>query len=91
MHNTVVGYDQPDTLRDHQYFVFLRSGADNPRNAFRATLSEELLDAVRISHQTVTLEGDGRFAQRARRSRWATTSAPIWRCCTASTPVRRRS
>ena len=62
MHNAVVGYDQPDTLRDYQYFVFLRSGVDSARNAFRSSLSEELLDAVKISHQTVTLEGDGRFA-----------------------------
>jgi glucose/mannose-6-phosphate isomerase len=62
MHNAVVGYDQPDTLRDHQYFVFLRASSDTPRNAYRSSLSTELLDAVRISHQTVTLEGEGCFA-----------------------------
>jgi glucose/mannose-6-phosphate isomerase len=62
MHNAVVGYDQPDTLRDHQYFVFLRSGMDSERNAFRSTLSTELLDAVKISHQAVTVDGDGPFA-----------------------------
>jgi glucose/mannose-6-phosphate isomerase len=61
MHNAVVGYDQPDMLRDHQYFVFLRSREDTPRNAYRSGLSGELLDAVKISHQTVTLDGEGRF------------------------------
>ena len=62
MHNAVVGYDQPDTLRDDQYVVFLRSSVDSPRNAYRSTISAELLDAVKISHQTVTIDGDGRFA-----------------------------
>jgi glucose/mannose-6-phosphate isomerase len=63
MHNAVVGYDHPDVLRDHQYVVFLSSSADHERNAFRAQLSIELLDAVGISHQTVKVEGEGRFAQ----------------------------
>jgi glucose/mannose-6-phosphate isomerase len=63
MHNAVVGYDQPDVLRDHQYLVFLASSSDHPRNAYRATLSHELLDAVGISHQTVNIDGAGRFAQ----------------------------
>jgi glucose/mannose-6-phosphate isomerase len=63
MHNAVVGYDQPETLRDHQYVVFLRSAADHPRNDYRATISAELLDAVHMSHQQVTFDGEGRFAQ----------------------------
>jgi glucose/mannose-6-phosphate isomerase len=52
MHNAVVGYDQPDVLRDHQYVVFLSSSADHARNAFRAELSVELLKAVGIGPQT---------------------------------------
>jgi glucose/mannose-6-phosphate isomerase len=63
MHNAVVGYDQPDTLRDHQYFVFLKGAADHPRNAYRATLSRELLTAVGIVHQEVVVEGDGPLGQ----------------------------
>lgn len=63
MHNAVVGYDQPDTLRDHQYFVFLKSGSDHPRNAYRASLSRELLSGVGIVHQEVIVEGEGRFGQ----------------------------
>ncbi|HUR17019.1 MAG TPA: bifunctional phosphoglucose/phosphomannose isomerase [Candidatus Limnocylindrales bacterium] len=63
MHNTVVGYDQPDALRDHQYVLFLKGDADHARNAARAALSVELLDAVSIAHQTVVIEGDGRLAQ----------------------------
>jgi glucose/mannose-6-phosphate isomerase len=63
MHNTVVGYDEPDALRDHQFVVFLKSGSDHARNAARAALSVELLDAVSISHQTVQIDGEGRLAQ----------------------------
>ena len=62
-HNAVVGYEQPEVLRDHQYLVFLRSTSDQPRNDHRATLSAELLDEVRIGHQSVTIDGEGRFAQ----------------------------
>ncbi|MDP8903872.1 MAG: bifunctional phosphoglucose/phosphomannose isomerase [Chloroflexota bacterium] len=62
-HNTVVGYDQPDTLRDHLYVVFLASSSDHPRNSLRATLSTELLAAVGISYQVVPVGGEGRLAQ----------------------------
>jgi glucose/mannose-6-phosphate isomerase len=64
-HNAVVGYDQPDVLRDHQYVVFLKSASDLPRNEFRASLSVELLNAVGIGHQTVSLDGESRLAQAA--------------------------
>jgi glucose/mannose-6-phosphate isomerase len=56
-HNAVVGYNQPDTLRDHQYVVFLGSASDLPRNRARASLSVELLNAVGISHQAVAVPG----------------------------------
>jgi glucose/mannose-6-phosphate isomerase len=62
-HNTVVGYEQPDTLRDHQHVVFLDAPADNPRNAQRAKLSTELLDASSITYQRVRFEGPTRVAQ----------------------------
>jgi len=62
-HNAVVGYAQPEELRDHQYHVFLRSNSDHPRNDHRATLSVELLDALNVSHQQVVIDGDGHFAQ----------------------------
>ncbi|MEO6351330.1 MAG: bifunctional phosphoglucose/phosphomannose isomerase [Candidatus Limnocylindrales bacterium] len=62
-HNAVVGYDQPDVLRDHEYFVFLSAASDHPRNGYRATLSAELLDGVGISHQRVILEGNGEFSE----------------------------
>lgn len=64
-HNTVVGYDQPDTLRDHHYVIFLAAAADNPRNRQREKLSTELLDAVAIAHQRVLFEGADRLAQAA--------------------------
>jgi glucose/mannose-6-phosphate isomerase len=62
-HNAVVGYEQPDTLRDHQYHVFLAGAADNPRNARRASISARLLDTVAISHQSISFDGPTRFAQ----------------------------
>lgn len=63
MHNTVVGYEQPDDLRDHQYVVFLASPSDHPRNARRAEISTTLLAGVSIAHQKVTFDGPSRFAQ----------------------------
>src|SRR4051812_17240974 len=62
-HNTVVGYEQPETMRDHQYVVFLASDADLPRNRERARLSVELLKASGIDFQRVSFDGPGRFAQ----------------------------
>jgi glucose/mannose-6-phosphate isomerase len=62
-HNTVVGYDQPDTLRDHHYVVFLEGSGDNPRNKRRARLSRDMLDAVGSAHQKVMFDQPGRVAQ----------------------------
>jgi glucose/mannose-6-phosphate isomerase len=62
-HNTVVGYDQPDTLRDHHCIVFLEGSGDNPRNRRRARLSREMLETVGTSHQKVVFDQPGRFAQ----------------------------
>jgi len=62
-HNTVVGYEQPETLRDHLYVVFLASSSDHPRNSLRASLSTELLAAAGISYQVAPLGGDGRLGQ----------------------------
>ncbi len=62
-HNTVVGYEQPETMRDHEYVVFLASDADTPRNRERARLSAALLKASNIDHQRVSFDGQGRLAQ----------------------------
>jgi glucose/mannose-6-phosphate isomerase len=62
-HNTVVGYEQPDTLRDHQFHVFLESTLDNPRNRRRARLSREMLDTIGTTHQRVLFDQEGRLAQ----------------------------
>jgi glucose/mannose-6-phosphate isomerase len=62
-HNTVVGYEQPETMRDHQYVVFLSSDADAPRNRERTRLSIELLKALSIDFQRVSFDGNGRLAQ----------------------------
>jgi len=62
-HNTVVGYQLPDTLRDHLYTVFLTGAADHPRNSRRLSLSTELLAAHGIAYQVVAVGGDTRFEQ----------------------------
>ena len=62
-HNTVVGYEQPETMRDHEYVVFLASDSDLPRNRERTRLSIELLKAATIDHQRVWFDGQGRLAQ----------------------------
>jgi glucose/mannose-6-phosphate isomerase len=62
-HNAVVGYEQPDTLHDHLYVIFLAGPADHPRNSRRASLSTELLATVGISYQVLSLGGEGRLAQ----------------------------
>jgi glucose/mannose-6-phosphate isomerase len=62
-HNTVVGYEQPETMRDHQYVVFLSGKADTPRNRERARLSTELLKASGIDHRSVSFEGESVLAQ----------------------------
>lgn len=56
-HNAVVGYIQPEDLRDHLFVVFLAGMTDHPRNSRRAALSTELLDEARIGHQQVALPG----------------------------------
>ena len=62
-HNTVVGYEQPDSLRDHMLVVILTAASDHPRNALRAGLLAELLATARIGHQVVPVDGEGRLAQ----------------------------
>lgn len=62
-HNTVVGYEQPETMRDHQYVVFLTGSGDAPRNRERMRLSIELLKASNIDFQRVSFDGPGRLAQ----------------------------
>ncbi|MEP7158746.1 MAG: bifunctional phosphoglucose/phosphomannose isomerase [Chloroflexota bacterium] len=62
-HNTVVGYEQPETLRDHQFYVYLESTLDNPRNRRRARLSKDMLDTFGTTHQNVLFDQDSRLSQ----------------------------
>jgi glucose/mannose-6-phosphate isomerase len=64
-HNAVVGYAQPEGLRDHLFVVFLASADDHPRNALRREASTDLLAAAHIDHQVVSMAGEGRLAQAA--------------------------
>jgi glucose/mannose-6-phosphate isomerase len=62
-HNAVVGYAQPEALRERLFYVFLASPGDHPRNRLRAALSAELLGATGIAHQVVPVGGEGRLAE----------------------------
>lgn len=62
-HNTVVGYAQPESIRDHLYVVFLASPSEHPRSRLRASLSAELLGAGQIGHQVLPVAGEGHFQQ----------------------------
>ncbi len=60
-HNAVVGYPQPDTLKDHLIVVFLESDHDHERDRLRARFSRELLDASGVAHEVVAASGEGRL------------------------------
>jgi glucose/mannose-6-phosphate isomerase len=60
-HNAVVGYPQPDTLKDHLIVVFLESDHDHERDRLRARFSRELLDSSGVAHEVIAVSGDGRF------------------------------
>jgi glucose/mannose-6-phosphate isomerase len=62
-HNTVVGFEQPESLRDHLFVVFLASALEHPRNALRARLIGEVLTTGQIAHQVVEVGGAGRLAE----------------------------
>ncbi len=62
-HNTVVGYEQPETMRDHEYVVFLAADSDLARNRERVRLSMGLLKASTIDYRRVSIDGNGRLVQ----------------------------
>jgi glucose/mannose-6-phosphate isomerase len=63
MHNTVVGYAQPDTLRDHLFVCLLAGSHDHARNARRAELTARLLDDAHIGHQLLSFSGPSVLAE----------------------------
>jgi glucose/mannose-6-phosphate isomerase len=65
-HNTVVGYPQPATVRDHVFVVFLASTFDHPRNRIRAALSTVALQDEFIANDQVALKDASRLAQAMR-------------------------
>jgi glucose/mannose-6-phosphate isomerase len=62
-HNTVVGLEQPESLRDHLFVVFLAGDLDHPRSVIKARLMGDILRAGKISWQAVPATGEGRLAQ----------------------------
>jgi glucose/mannose-6-phosphate isomerase len=62
-HNSVVGYPQPEVVRDHLFVLFLASSLDHPRNRVRTALSIAALDDESIGNDRVVFEDQGRLAQ----------------------------
>ncbi len=62
-HNAVVGFEQPESLRDHLYVVLLRGELESSRDAARAQLMGEILTTAGISQQVVRVHGAGRLGQ----------------------------
>ncbi len=60
-HNTVVGLEQPESLRDHLFMVFLRSELEHPRSGLRAKLMGDILDTAMIPHGVVEAAGEGKL------------------------------
>ncbi len=63
LHNAVVGYAQPDTLRDQLFVCLLAGSHDHPRNARRLDLSAKLLGDAGISHEVLSFAGPSPFAE----------------------------
>lgn len=61
-HNAVVGFEQPESLRDSFFVVFLESTLDHPRNTQRAALVRDVLDTGHISYEVVHAMGESRLA-----------------------------
>jgi glucose/mannose-6-phosphate isomerase len=62
-HNTVVGFEQPESLRDHLGVVLLKSELEHPRDALRSTLVGDLLVSGHIWHTFVEAKGEGKLGQ----------------------------
>jgi glucose/mannose-6-phosphate isomerase len=62
-HNTVVGFEQPESLRDHLCVIFLEGDLEHPRNRLRAEVVGELLARAHVSHHVVRARGRGRLGQ----------------------------
>lgn len=65
-HNSVVGYPQPEQVRDHLFMLFLASSFDHPRNRLRAALSIAALDDQKIGNERVVFDEKSKLAQAMR-------------------------
>jgi glucose/mannose-6-phosphate isomerase len=62
-HNSIVGFEQPDSLRDHLFVILLQSDLDHRRNEIRARLTGDLLETAHISHEFVSADGASKLGQ----------------------------
>lgn len=62
-HNTVIGFEQPESLRDHLGVVLLTSELNHPRDTLRAKLVGDLVETGQIWHAFVEARGEGRLGQ----------------------------
>jgi glucose/mannose-6-phosphate isomerase len=60
-HNTVVGFEQPESLRDHLAVVLLKGASEHPRDAHRARLLADVLETAHIWHSFVEVHGEDRL------------------------------
>jgi glucose/mannose-6-phosphate isomerase len=62
-HNGVVGYANPEGVRDRTLVVLLRSSFDHPRVAVRFDVTQELLEQEGVATETAEGRGESRSAQ----------------------------
>ena len=62
-HNSIVGFEQPESLRDHLFVVLLQSDLEHPRIGLRARLTGDLLETAHISHEFVAADGANTLGQ----------------------------
>lgn len=62
-HNSIVGFEQPESLRDHLFVMLLQSELEHPRIGLRARLTGDVLQAAQIPHEFVSAAGESKLGQ----------------------------
>jgi glucose/mannose-6-phosphate isomerase len=62
-HNTVVGFEQPESLRDHLALVLLSSDLERRHDRERSRLLGDVAQTAHIWHTVVEASGEGKLGQ----------------------------
>lgn len=62
-HNAVLGYTNPEELRQRLYVIYLRSDYDHRRVGIRFDVTGDLLDKAGVQRATIRARGKSRLAQ----------------------------